>query len=36
MYRASMMHRLGVRSLPDALRLAFLAGTEPLVEPREA
>lgn len=26
MYRARMMHRLGVRSLSEALRLAFLAG----------
>lgn len=27
MYRASMMDRLGVRSLPEALRLAYIAGS---------
>ena len=27
MHRASMMDRLGVRTLPDALRIAFRAGT---------
>lgn len=33
MHRASMMERLGVRTLPDALRIAFRAGIVPAAMP---
>ncbi|TRW16671.1 response regulator transcription factor [Glacieibacterium frigidum] len=33
MHRASMMDRLGVRTLPDALRIAFRAGILPIAMP---
>jgi len=33
MHRASMMERLGVRTLPDALRIAFRAGILPMTMP---
>jgi two-component system, LuxR family, response regulator FixJ len=42
MYRASMMERLGVRSLPEALRLAYIVGlseirnTARFIEPAQA